>query len=136
MTIKTKRSIQWVPVKNTKYAGMHLIAEFWGAKRIEDEKAVRKILIGASKESQSHPLKVLTHRFNPQGITGVVLLAESHISIHAWPEHDYVAIDLFTCGNKARPQMALDYLRKIYQPKKVEVKKILRGRFCKVNDKK
>jgi S-adenosylmethionine decarboxylase len=136
MTIKTKRSIQWIPVKNTKYAGVHLIVEFWGAKNIDDEKEIRKILIGASKNSGINPLKVLTYKFNPQGVTGIVLLAESHISIHAWPEYDYLAIDLFTCGDKARPQVALDYLKKIYQPKRIEVKKILRGKLCKTNDKK
>jgi S-adenosylmethionine decarboxylase len=128
MIAKTKRSIQWVPVnKNIKYAGMHLIAEFWGAKDIEDEKEMRKILVGASKSSGTTPLKISTYKFNPQGITGVVLLAESHISIHAWPEYDYLAIDIFTCGDKARPLKALDYLKKQYAPKKVEVKQIVRG---------
>jgi S-adenosylmethionine decarboxylase len=127
MTIKTKRSIQWVPIREKKYAGLHLIVEFWGAKDIEDEKEIKKILLGAAKISGSHPLKVSTYKFQPQGVTGVVLLAESHISIHAWPEHDYLAIDLFTCGDKAKPFLALEYLKKKYQPKRVEVKEIARG---------
>lgn len=131
MTIKTKRSIQWVHVKNTKYAGMHLIAEFWGAKHIRSAEKIKKILINAAKKAGSHPLKVATFKFKPQGVTGVVLLAESHISIHAWPEYDYLAIDLFTCGDKTRPQAALDYLKETYSPKRVEFKKIMRGKFFK-----
>jgi S-adenosylmethionine decarboxylase len=127
MIIKTKRSIQWVHLKNKKYAGTHLIAEFWGAKDIEDIKEVKNILIGAAKASGTSALKVSTYKFNPQGVTGIVLLAESHISIHSWPEYDYLAIDIFTCGDKARPLKALEYLREKYQPKKVEVQQIARG---------
>jgi S-adenosylmethionine decarboxylase len=131
MTIKTKRSIQWVHIKEKEYAGLHLIAEFWGARDIEDEKEIKQILIGAAKSSGCRPLKVSTYKFKPRGVTGVVLLAESHISIHAWPEHDYLAIDLFTCGDKKRPQAALDYLKEIYKPKRVESRKIMRGNFSK-----
>lgn len=127
MVKKTKRSIQWVNVKKQKYAGLHIIAEFWGSKTIEDSKKIEKILIRAAKEGGNTPLKVTIHKFLPQGITGVVLLAESHIAIHAWPEYDYLAIDIFTCGDKAFPEKSLEYLRKEFKPKKVEVKKIERG---------
>lgn len=128
MTDKTKRSIQWVRQnKKLKYAGIHLFAEFWSGKIIEDPKEIKKILIGAVKESKNTPLEVAIHKFSPQGATGVILLAESHLSIHTWPEINYVAIDIFTCGEKANPHKALDYLKKKFKPKKVEVKTIKRG---------
>ena len=129
MVKKTKRLIKWVIDKKNKidYAGIHLIAEFWGGKIIEDSKEIEKILIRAAKKGKNTPLKIAIHKFSPQGITGVVLLAESHIAIHSWPEYDYIAIDIFTCGMKAFPQKSLDYLKEVFQPKKIEAKEIKRG---------
>jgi len=127
---KTKRSIQWViENRKRKYSGIHLIAEFWYGRIIEDSKELKKILIEAVKEANNTPLKVAIHKFQPQGITGVVLLAESHIAIHTWPEFNYTAIDVYTCGDKSNPERALEYLKKELQPQKVEIKKIKRGKI-------
>ncbi len=127
---KTKRSIQWVILnRKQKYSGIHLIAEFWYGKNIEDPKELEKILIGAVRETNNTPLNIAVHKFQPQGITGIVLLAESHLAIHTWPEFNYTAIDIFTCGDKANPEKALEYLREVLQPKKVEIKKIKRGKI-------
>lgn len=130
MNKKTKRSILWVKEKNQKYAGIHLIAEFWGGKIIENSKEIEEILIGAAKSAKSTLLKIAIHKFNPQGITGVVLLAESHIALHLWPEFNYLAIDIFTCGGKVKPFKALQYLRKKFKPKKVQIYKIKRGNYA------
>jgi S-adenosylmethionine decarboxylase len=127
---KTKRSIKWVKGKNQKYAGIHLLAEFWGGKIIENPKKIEKILITATKKSGNTPLEVTIHKFSPQGITGVVLLAESHIALHSWSEFNYLAIDIFTCGDKAKPEKALEYLKKKFKPKKVQIKEIKRGVIC------
>jgi len=125
---KTKRSIQWIKEKNKKnYAGIHLIAEFWRGRIIESPKEMERILNEAVKKAKNIPLKVTIHKFQPQGMTGVVLLAESHLSIHTWPEINYVAIDIFTCGQKAMPFKALEYLKEEFQPKKVIIKEIKRG---------
>jgi len=130
MAKKTKRSIQWVQkTDKQKYAGIHLIAEFWNGRIIEDPKKIEKILIEAVKKAKSIPLKVAIYKFSPQGLTGVVLLAESHIALHAWPEINYLAIDIFTCGNKAMPYRAFEYLKKTFKPKKVEIKELKRGRL-------
>ena len=129
MIAKTKRLIKWVIDRKNKinYAGIHLIAEFWGGKIIEDSREIEKILITAAKKGKNTPLKIAIHKFSPQGITGVVLLAESHIALHSWPEINYLAIDIFTCGEKAFPYKTLDYLKEVFQPKKVELKEIKRG---------
>jgi S-adenosylmethionine decarboxylase proenzyme len=140
MVQKTKRSILWNPQNKKlqsktnllegrrRYTGIHLIAEFWYGKNIENPKELKKILLEAAKKANNTPLEVLIHKFSPQGITGVILLAESHIAIHAWPEFNYLAIDIFTCGKKAMPYKALRYLEKEFKPKKVEIREIKRGK--------
>jgi S-adenosylmethionine decarboxylase len=112
-----------------KYLGIHLVAEFWGCRVIEDSKKIKKILIEAAKKAKNTPLKVTIHKFQPQGITGVVLLAESHIAIHSWPQFNYLAIDIFTCGSKTVPKEALKYLKKVFRPKKAEIKVMKRGKL-------
>lgn len=134
MVKKTKRSIQWVKKKKKhtvhpgkKYAGVHLMADFWQGRIIENSKKIEKTLIGAIKASKNTPLEIIIHKFSPQGITGVILLAESHIAIHTWPELNYAAIDIFTCGDKATPSKALEYLKEQFRPKRVEIRIIKRG---------
>lgn len=105
-----------------------MLAEFWNGKIIESPKEIKKILIKAAKKSGNTPLKVSIHKFLPRGITGVVLLAESHIALHSWPEIGYLAIDIFTCGEKAVPKKAIEYFKKEFRPKKIEIKEIKRGR--------
>jgi S-adenosylmethionine decarboxylase len=130
MRKKTKRSIQWVQkTKEQKYAGIHLIVEFWQGKKINSSKKVEQLLLSAVKKAKSTPLKIIIHKFEPQGITGVVLLAESHLALHTWPEIDYIALDIFTCGDKSRPYKALDYLKKELKPKKVEITEVKRGKM-------
>jgi len=105
-----------------------IIAEFWYGKIIEDPKRIQNILITAAKQANNTPLEVTVHKFQPQGITGVILLAQSYIALHTWPEFNYVAIDIFTCGDKTSPHKALDYLKQEFQPKKIEIRKIKRGK--------
>ncbi|MDD5730355.1 MAG: adenosylmethionine decarboxylase [Candidatus Omnitrophica bacterium] len=107
---------------------VHVTADFESPKFIEGVKEIKKILLEAAKAANNTPLKTAIHKFPVQGITGVILLAESHIAIHTWPEHDYLAIDIFTCGRKTEPYKALEYLKKKFCPKKVKVRQITRGR--------
>ena len=130
MVKKTKRSTRWIklkPIRVSKYAGVHLLADFWYGKIIEKEKEIKQILIGAVKKANCLPLEIAIHKFEPQGITGVILLEESHISIHTWPEKNFVAVDIYTCGDKAMPEMALDFLKKEFQPQKIKIKRVQRG---------
>ena len=129
---KTKRFIQWItPIKNKKYSGVHLIVDFWYGKKIEDSKELERILIGAAEAANNTVLNIAIHKFEPQGITGILLLAESHIAFHAWPEFDYIAIDIYTCGEATSPEKALNFLKKELCPRKTKIKKLKRGR---VND--
>lgn len=137
MIQKTKGSIQWVnyhikkfsALKHYNHTGVHLIADFWGGKIIGDAEKIKEILIKASLRANNTPLRVAVHKFEPQGITGIILLAESHIAIHDWPEFNYMAVDIYTCGDKSEPPKALEYLKEAFQPKKVEIREIKRGKI-------
>lgn len=134
METKTKRSIQWIQeekkgeIKKHKYSGLHLLAEFWDGRIIDSADRIREILVEAVKRANNTPLEFVVHKFQPQGVTGIVLLAESHISIHTWPECNYVALDIYTCGDKSLPMKALEYLKSEFQPKRFEISKIKRGK--------
>lgn len=115
-----------------KFLGKHLIAEFWGVKIKEDLSRIEKILIETAKRAGATPLEVISHKFFPHGFSAVILLSESHIALHYWPEVRYLAVDIFTCGKDSNPYQAMEYLKTIFQPKKVEIKKIYRGKLTSV----
>ena len=108
-------------------AGKHLIIDFWGPQPLQDIALIEKALIDAASIAGAILLHIHLHQFSSGGgVTGVALLAESHISVHTWPERDYAAFDVFMCGN-ARPEKAVEHLQKIFNPEKVKIKEILRG---------
>lgn len=113
---------------SAKSAGIHILLDFWGARNINSVKYVRKALLDAVKASKFTLLKVDLHKFSPQGVSGVAIIAESHVSIHTWPEYEFVALDIFVCGGK-NPKPAINSLKKSFKPKKVIVKEIERGEF-------
>jgi S-adenosylmethionine decarboxylase len=114
-------------MKHKRPFSVHLIADFESPKFIEDPKEIRRILWGAALAAKNTPLKTSIHKFPLQGITGIVLLAESHIAIHTWPESKYMAVDIFTCGKKSMPYKALEYLKQKFMPRKVKSMLIKRG---------
>jgi len=113
--------------ENKNFYSFHLICDFKLPKFIEDKTKIKNILWKAAQVANNTPLKVAVHKFPSQGITGVVILAESHIAIHSWPEYRYLAIDIFTCGKNTRPYAALEYLKKVFSPKKIKIRMIKRG---------
>lgn len=116
-------------INNTppEYAGKHLIADFYGVEQLNDIELMEQALTQASEIAGATLLHIHLHTFSDGGgITGVALLAESHISVHTWPELGYAAFDAFMCGN-AKPEKAIALLENIFKPSKVEVKEILRG---------
>ena len=108
---------------------VHMTADFYAPKFIEDPKELRKILYGAAKAANNTPIKTCIYKFPLQGITGVILLAESHIAVHTWPEFNYMAVDIFTCGRQTRPIRALEFMKEVFCPQKVKIRHIRRGVF-------
>ena len=94
--------------------GKHCILELYGCDqtKLNDEAFVRTRVTYASKIAGAKLLNLITYRFQPQGVTGLALLAESHISVHTWPESRYAAIDVFTCGQETMPEKACELLAK------------------------
>ena len=86
--------------------GKHCILELYGCDgtKLDDELFLRATITAAAKRAGATLLNLITHRFEPQGVTGLALLAESHISIHTWPESGYAAVDVFTCGDHTMPE--------------------------------
>jgi S-adenosylmethionine decarboxylase len=92
--------------------GKHLLLELKDCNRevLNDLSFLKKLLAEAAKEAGATVLGESFHQFNPHGVSGVVIIAESHLFIHTWPEHGYAAVDIFTCGNTVRPEKAADML--------------------------
>jgi S-adenosylmethionine decarboxylase len=96
----------------TDAVGKHCILELYecDSSRLDDEAFLRDTITTAAKRAGATLLNLITHRFEPQGVTGLALLAESHISIHTWPESGYAAVDVFTCGDHTMPERACQVL--------------------------
>jgi S-adenosylmethionine decarboxylase len=108
-------------------AGTHVIADFWHAHNLDNVDEVRHTLILAAEATGATILTDNFHSFGEgEGCTGVVVLAESHISIHTWPEREYAAVDIFTCG-LCDPHAALPVMRERFQSEHAMVQEILRG---------
>ena len=85
---------------------------------LDNEEHIRMSLYVAAKVSNSELLNINAHKFKPQGVTGLAMLADSHISIHTWPEKGVAKCDIFTCGAKSTPEKAVEYLVEAFQAAK------------------
>lgn len=111
-----------------KFAGVHLIIDCIGAKNLDNLAKVELCLRDAIKASGATLLHIHLHHFTPNGgISGVAVLAESHISIHSWPENGYAALDVFMCGD-ADPHKTLDVIKAAFEPDELRCNELLRGK--------
>ncbi len=94
--------------------GRHFLLELKDCDRdlLNDLDALKELLRSAAVDCGAEILGDSFHRFSPQGVSGVVIIAESHLFIHTWPEHGYAAVDIFTCGTRVKPELAADILIK------------------------
>ncbi len=107
-------------------AGVHLIIDLRGAERLNDIEHIETTLRRCVEAARATLLHIHVHHFQPSGVSGVAVLAESHISIHTWPEAGYAALDVFMCGS-ANPDACIPVLRQAFAAKQVEVNELLRG---------
>ena len=108
------------------FAGTHLIIEVIEGEGLDDEARIQQAFRDCVTTCGATLLHIHTHKFSPQGVSGVAVLAESHISVHTWPEIGYGAFDVFMCG-AAEPWKAVDVLRRAFSAREVRVKELLRG---------
>ena len=107
-------------------AGVHLIIDLHGAHGLDDLDLIEATLRRCVAASRATLLHIHLHHFHPNGVSGVAVLAESHISIHTWPDAGYAALDVFMCG-KAEPDACIPILRHAFKAGRVVVSELLRG---------
>ncbi|MEO1330548.1 MAG: adenosylmethionine decarboxylase [Pseudomonadota bacterium] len=108
------------------FAGTHLIIEVVDGDGLDEQERIEQAMRDCVDECGATLLHIHLHRFNPMGVSGVAVLAESHISVHTWPERRYGAFDVFMCGD-SEPHKAVEVLRKAFQAGDVRVQELLRG---------
>lgn len=109
--------------------GRHVAIDTWGVQfdLLNDAEFLQKEMIEAAEACGATVLGVQAKQFSPQGATVLVLLSESHLSIHTYPERGFAALDCYTCGDTVDPQLAIDYMVSVLKPEKVYAKKLVRG---------
>lgn len=109
--------------------GTHIVLEMYDCppEVIDDLTRVRQAVREAAAAARSTLLHEAAHSFEPQGVTALGLLAESHISVHTWPELGYAAADVFTCGDEARPRAACEHLARALEAGRHEIRELARG---------
>lgn len=110
------------------YDGQHLVADLVGCTGLDDLELIERALREGAAAAGATVLEMRLHSFGPgAGVTGVALLAESHISIHSWPEHGYAAIDVFVCGRRCRPHAAVETIARMLGARDVRLTALARG---------
>ncbi len=108
------------------FAGIHLLLDLVGAKNLDNKAVIEHALRQSADIAGATLLHIHLHQFTPNGISGVAVLAESHISFHSWPDKGFAALDVFMCGN-THPHKAIDIIQAAFEPEKLQVTEQLRG---------
>jgi spermidine synthase len=111
--------------------GQHFLIEYHGCNPeiLDNLDLVKDIMISAAKYSGATILNTFLHKFSPQGVSGVVVIAESHLAIHTWPEYKYAAVDIFTCGTNVDPWVAFNIMKERLQSTEASTREISRGKI-------
>jgi S-adenosylmethionine decarboxylase len=114
--------------------GRHILVEFYNCDRkvLADHAVIEEHMKEAAVRSNATIVNSVFHHFNPYGVSGAVIIAESHLTIHTWPEYGYAAVDLFTCGDSVDPWTGFEYLSKMLNSEKWETSEVPRGTVDKI----
>jgi len=114
-----------------KAIGRHILAEIYGCdiEVLNDRVLIEKAMVDAALAAGAEIREVAFHRFSPQGVSGVIVVSESHLAIHTWPELGYAAVDVFTCGDKVNPWDACNYITGKLDAKHMTATEVKRGLF-------
>ncbi|HOO32492.1 MAG TPA: adenosylmethionine decarboxylase [Thermotogota bacterium] len=114
-----------------KALGKHLLAEFYDCDQavLDDVSFVESEMNSAAIISGATVVKSGFHRFLPHGVSGVVIVSESHLTIHTWPEYGYAAVDVFTCGDHVDPWKAFDHLKRVFNAQRTVTDEFKRGKY-------
>lgn len=111
--------------------GRQILVEFYDcdSDKINNVRFVESALLEATRKSKATIISHNFHKFSPHGISGVVVIAESHVTIHSWPEYNYAAVDIFTCGDTIDPWVIQEYLKDAFESKNISSMEMKRGLF-------
>lgn len=109
--------------------GTHLIVDLYdcSSEALDDLEGVRRAMIEAAEEMDATVVTDEFHRFEPHGISGTVVISESHLTIHSWPEHAFAAIDVFSCADHVDTDCAIEVVEGAFSPERIEVERLARG---------
>lgn len=112
-----------------KALGRHILVELFGCDKeiLDSHELIKEHMVQAAKSAGATVVESVFHRFNPYGVSGVVVIAESHLAVHTWPEYGYAAVDVFTCGEEVDPWDCHKYLVRAFRAQRHESKELLRG---------
>ena len=111
------------------YLGRHVLAEFFECDPniLNNRDKIENYMVDAAIECGATVVQKCFHMFNPYGVSGVVIISESHLAVHTWPELGYAAVDLFTCGDKCDPKISYEFLKKKFNSKDAKYSQLNRG---------
>lgn len=109
--------------------GRHILVEYYNCDKeiLNDHQRIETYMNQAAREAKATIVESVFHLFNPWGVSGAVVISESHLTIHTWPEYGYAAVDLFTCGDEVNPWDAFNYLSEALKAGRVETTEVPRG---------
>ncbi len=112
-----------------KSLGVHIILEFFGCdpNTLTKRDYVERVMLEAAQRANTHQIGTFFHQFKPHGVSGVIVIEESHITIHTWPEHGYAAIDFFYCSDDVNPDRAIETLIEAFKPARISKVEFVRG---------
>lgn len=111
--------------------GRHILVEYYDCdpSKLNDVEYIESAFIKATKASKATIVTHNFHKFSPHGVSGVIVIAESHVSIHTWPEYNYAAVDIFTCGETIDPWIIQEHLKESLESKNTSSMEMKRGMF-------
>ena len=115
--------------RKQQYLGRHILAEFFecDSNVLNNPELVEKYMLEAALECGATIVNKCFHLFMPHGVSGVVIISESHLAIHTWPEYGYAAVDLFTCGEQCDPKVSYEFLKRKFNSKDAKYSQLNRG---------
>ncbi|GAA0180751.1 adenosylmethionine decarboxylase [Clostridium sediminicola] len=114
--------------------GRHILVEYYNCDKeiLNNTELIEKYMNEAAIKSKATIVQSCFHTFNPWGVSGAVIIQESHLTIHTWPEYGYAAVDLFTCGDKVNPWIGFEYLEDALKAERSESMEVSRGMVDKI----
>lgn len=111
--------------------GRHILAEIYGCNPeiLNDRDVIERIMVDSTLAAGAEIREVAFHKFSPMGVSGVVVISESHLTIHTWPEFGYAAVDVFTCGDRINPWDACNYMTERFNASHITATEVKRGLF-------